>query len=481
MSEPNPPSDRSNVRRDRWRSFLVGWSGFAIVVVVLLWWAGREELREQVFVLRDEGAPPESFWVTTRRNLLLAHLSLSRAYPWLLLAPYVIWAATRFNVERERRRRHLLIQGLLAAAFVASCQWLNQHLASGRPLRLIVAVTETSSQGRNADGSPAETVRRLRQELRVNPAAAPDTLRQAVDTRVRVSPDGVVITGPGTPDQRDESFAWQQADDGTGLGTATDVPLPFALFWRGRLASTALDLLVFVSLCGLGHAVHYRRRWQEREQRAAALESSLAHARLHALQAQLQPHFLFNTLNSITALVRQNPPAAEEMLTSLSDLLRLALSQATRPWSSVREELRFLQLYLDLQQMRIGDRLRFEQAIAPELLDCAVPSLLLQPLVENAIRHGLEPAGRPGTVRVLGRLEGGVVELEIADDGIGCPALVLGTAQLGVGLTNVRERLRTMFDQGASLSFAAGATGGLVVCLRLPATSATPPKELSIA
>lgn len=481
MSESSLASDRNTVRRDRWRSFLVGWSALVVVVVALLWWAGREEVREQVFVLRDEGAPPESFWVTARRNLLLAHLSLSRAYPWLLLAPYVIWAAARFSLEREHLRRHLLIQGLLAAGFVASCQGLNHHLTSGRPLRLIVAVTETSSHGRAADGSPTETVTRLRKELRVNPSVVPDPLPREVDTRVRVNADGEVLTEPGTREQREESFAWQEADGGTGPGMASGGPLPFALFWRGRLASTALDLLVFASLCGLGHAVHYRHRWQEREQRAAALEASLTQARLHALQAQLQPHFLFNTLNSITALVRQSPPAAEEMLTSLGDLLRLALSQATRPWSSLRDELRFLQLYLDLQQMRYGDRLRFEQAIAPELLDCAVPSLLLQPLVENAIRHGIEPAGRPGTVRVLGRREGDVVELKVADDGVGCPALMEGEARPGTGLTNVRERLRTMFDRGASLSFAPGVTGGLVVCIRLPVTSATPPDDPTTA
>lgn len=477
MSDSTPPTDRSSVRQDRWRAFLVGWSVFVVVVVVLWWVVGRAGPSEEIFVLRNEGGPPETFWVTARRNLVLAHLSLARAYPWLLLAPYVIWATTRFSLEREHLRRRLLIQGLLAAAFVASCQWWNHHLTSGRPLRLIVAVTETSSQGRNADGSLVETVTRLRQELRVSPTAKPETAPPQVSTKVRAGAGGEGITQPGELDPRDESFAWQHAGGGTESGAAADMPLPFGLFWRGRLASTALDLLVFAALCGLGHAVHYRHRWQEREQRAAALEASLARARLHALQAQLQPHFLFNTLNSITALVRQNPPAAEEMLTSLSDLLRLALSQATQPWSSVREELRFLQLYLDLQQMRFGDRLRFEQAFAPELLDCVVPSLLLQPLVENAIRHGLEPAGRPGTVRVLGRREGNAVELTVMDDGVGCPALVVGTAQLGVGLTNVRERLRTMFDHGAALTFAAGEAGGLVVCIRLPVTTAMSRKE----
>lgn len=474
MSQPHPPSDRSPVRRDRWQSFLVGWTVFAVLVVAWLWWFNHAGWDRQVFVLQDDGAPPESFWVSARRNLLLVHLSLARAYPWLLLAPYVVWAATRFSLERDHLRRRAFIQVLLAAGFVTGCQALNRQVAAGRPLRLIVAVTETSSTGKLADAAPGETVTRLRKELRVNPTADFEHWPAEVDATVRVDSDGQLDVRTNTAPEAGRSLVWQ-SEPGTDIPpemTPDDLMVPHAWLWRGRVQSAALDLFVFGSLCGLGHALHFRRRWQEREQRAAALESSLARARLHALQAQLQPHFLFNTLNSITALVRQNPPAAEEMLVSLSDLLRLALSQATRPCSSLREELKFLQLYLDIQQTRFGDRLRFEQDIQPELLDCAVPSLLLQPLVENALRHGLEPAGRPGTVRITGRRHAGFLELQVADDGVGCPALVRGQARLGVGLANVQERLRAMFEERASLTFANGAAGGLVVGLRLPETAA---------
>jgi signal transduction histidine kinase len=418
---------------------------------------------EHVFVLRNGASSHESFWVVARRTLLLAHLSLSRAYPWLLLAPYVFWAASRFSLEREYLRRRFLIQASLAAGFVFACQVLNQRVTAGRPMRLIVAVTETSSRGLNADGTPRETVTRFRKELRVTAPEFPE------------SPPGNPLGQLGTGTNRERNAESGPLEFPEGLpawahefAEGSGPVLPFELFWRVSLPSVALDLFVFVSLCGLGHAAHFRRRFQERERRAATLESSLARARLHTLQAQLQPHFLFNTLNSITALVRQNPTAAEEMLTSLSDLLRLALNQANQSWSSLRQELHFLRLYLDIQQMRFGDRLRYVEDADPTALDCAVPSLLLQPLVENAVRHGLEPAHHAGTVRVRARADGESLELSVEDDGVGCPGLVQGTARLGVGLTNVRDRLQALFERDASLTFAAGGSGGLAVQIRLP-------------
>jgi two-component sensor histidine kinase len=466
------PSETSGTRRNRREWFLAGWTIFAAAVVVLLWFAGRNGVGEQVFVLHDENSPREAVWITARRNLLLAHLSLSRTYPWILLAPYVIRAATRFSLERERLLRHGFIQAALAAAFVAGCQVLNERVISGGPRRLIVSVTETSSRVTRTNGMPAGAVTTFRKEFRIAGSGIPDPApTNLVFSRTgETTAETAAESGPFHP--RVGAFAWQR-----DFAKPPESDMPFALFWRGRLPSVALDLFMFISLCGLGHAAHFHRRFQERERRAVALESSLARARLHTLQAQLQPHFLFNALNSITALVRQNPPAAEEMLTSLSDLLRLALSQANQPWSTVREELRFLRLYLDIQQMRFGERLQFRQEVDAAVLDCAVPTLLLQPLVENAIRHGIEPSGRTGTVRVAGRRSGSLMELIVEDDGVGCPALVDGTAHPGVGIANVRERLSAMFDSDAMLSFATGTAGGLAVCIRLPARAADSPAE----
>jgi sensor histidine kinase YesM len=143
----------------------------------------------------------------------------------------------------------------------------------------------------------------------------------------------------------------------------------------------------------LAHAGVFYRRYREREQQASLLESRLNQAQLRALQAQLQPHFLFNTLNGIATLVRRDPATAEEMLLSLSELLRIALSSSHRQEIPLREELDFLDRYLAIQRMRFGDRLQVSEEIEASAMDCLVPALLLQPLVENAIRHGLEPSG----------------------------------------------------------------------------------------
>src|SRR5262249_38174071 len=160
-----------------------------------------------------------------------------------------------------------------------------------------------------------------------------------------------------------------------------------------------LDLLAYTAILGMAHSVHFYRRFREREHRALVLESGLVSARLNALRAQLQPHFLFNSLNAIAALLRRDPRLSEATPLSLRDLLRLALSQSERQEVALREELALVRRYREIHQTRFGDKLRIEEHIEPAALECQVPTLLLQPLVENAIRHGLEPSETAGLVR----------------------------------------------------------------------------------
>src|SRR6185369_12669089 len=185
------------------------------------------------------------------------------------------------------------------------------------------------------------------------------------------------------------------------------------------LRSTILDLLAYGALTGLVHSVNFYRRLRERERRALFLESNLANARLNTLKAQLQPHFLFNSLNAITALLRRDPRLAETTLVALSELLRVALGQSDRQELALREELEFVQRYLEIQQTRFGDKLRVEQNIEPQALDCLVPTLVLQPLVENAIRHGIEPGEKTGVVRVSASRQDGKMVLAVEDNGVG--------------------------------------------------------------
>jgi signal transduction histidine kinase len=179
------------------------------------------------------------------------------------------------------------------------------------------------------------------------------------------------------------------------------------------------NLLVYWVILAVSHAFDYAKRLRERELRAADLEKRLTEARLQALQMQLNPHFLFNTLHAISALMHQDVDAADRMLVRLSDLLRRALESTDTQEVSLREELDFLSRYSEIEQTRFGDRLRIEMEIAPETLDALVPNLVLQPLLENAIRHGIEPHARPGRITVQSRRDGPALQLQVRDNGAG--------------------------------------------------------------
>jgi len=237
-----------------------------------------------------------------------------------------------------------------------------------------------------------------------------------------------------------------------------------------RPFSVLLDLLAYGMLIGSAHAVHFYRRFREREQRALLLESHLAAARLHALQAQLHPHFLFNALNAVATLIHQNADAALETLTSFSELLRLALNQSGKQEVALREELQFLELYMDIQQVRLGTRLRFEKEVEPAALDCLVPALVLQLLAENAVRHGIEPASRPGIIRLIVRRIDGHVRMNLEDNGAGLAANA--SFDRGVGLSNLRARLKLLYGNDQEFQIDERRDGGVAVRLEIPAHAA---------
>src|SRR5207245_153138 len=191
-------------------------------------------------------------------------------------------------------------------------------------------------------------------------------------------------------------------------------------------------------IVSVSHTVNYYRKYQERETRASELERSLSQAKLQALQMQLNPHFLFNTLHAISSLVHKDAEAADRMITRLSDLLRYALKSTESEEVPLRQELDFLSGYLEIEQTRFGDRLKVRMDIAPETLDALVPNLLLQPLVENAIRHGIEPRAKPGRIDLRSRCESGQLKLAVRDNGLGLsPGSEL---REGVGWCNMRAR-----------------------------------------
>jgi two-component system LytT family sensor kinase len=235
------------------------------------------------------------------------------------------------------------------------------------------------------------------------------------------------------------------------------------------------NVLNYWIVLGIQRAVGYYRRYQEREKEALRLEvhtaelrTQLIHAQLSALKMQLQPHFLFNTLNAIMVLVRQQKMGqAEEMLVRLGDLLRCVLDDVEAQEVTLRRELEYLQLYLDIEQVRFQDRLRVEIDAAPDILDAAVPQMGLQPIVENAIRHGIGRRSAAGRVRISAARVDGRLEVRVQDDGPGLPPADLLPAP-GIGLANTRARLRQLYGDAAHLEAGNGAQGGAVVTMVLP-------------
>ena len=227
-----------------------------------------------------------------------------------------------------------------------------------------------------------------------------------------------------------------------------------------------LNILTYWAILGVYYVLDYHHRWREREVRAAELERALSEAQLQALKMQLHPHFLFNALNSIAALMHSDVEAADTMLVRLSDLLRRVLDQAGAQEVSLGQELDFLRPYLDIEKVRFQERLSVDFAIPPELLEARVPNLILQPLVENAIRHGIAPRTAPGRITVSAVREGETLHLEVRDNGRG---LFEGRApDEGIGLSNTRERLQRLYGEAQSFTLVNLPEGGMAARISLP-------------
>jgi hypothetical protein len=235
---------------------------------------------------------------------------------------------------------------------------------------------------------------------------------------------------------------------------------------RGILMRAKFNIPIYWIVVSLVHTLSFYRRSEERERKALELEARLADAKLQALRMQLHPHFLFNTLNAIATLVHKDARAADEMITNLGELLRATLD-TSEPEIPLRQELDFLNRYLEIQQVRFGERLRVAKEIDAAALDALVPTLILQPLVENAIRHGIEPNPAAGVVTIRVRLnEDGALHLTVRDTGGG--PKTHGKSQEGIGLANTRGRLKELYANRARMTLNTEADGGFAVELEIP-------------
>jgi len=239
----------------------------------------------------------------------------------------------------------------------------------------------------------------------------------------------------------------------------------FRAFFDLRFSS---DFLTYWMILGLIHARNYYVQSRDRGVHASQLETRLSQARLELLKMRLHPHFLFNTLHAISTLTRRHPALAERMISRLGDLLRMTLENSETEEISLQQELEFLQGYLEIEQMRFQERLTVHLEIDPAALDASVPNMLLQPLVENAVRHGIARREAGGRIDVLARRVNGHLELSVADNGPGLAVPCEAAFRRGVGLSHTRARLRQLYGPAHFFVLGESAGGGLQVSLSIP-------------
>ncbi len=375
-------------------------------------------------------------------------LSLRDWYPWALLGPATAWLAARFPIERQCLAWSVPVHISACMLAVLMSEFLS------RPAGLQPHPFPLDVQPRFRDYRlPAESDPRLQRppgrplpEDRLFPEKSPPLFERGpivnqppLDRNLPLPPDRAPFL---PPQPRAEAFL------------------------NRAVAHAKFNIPIYWIIVSIVQAFSYHRRAQEREFRALALENRLAEARLEALRMQLHPHFLFNTLNAIATLVHKDPRAADDMITNLSELLRATLD-TTAQEIPLRQELAFLDRYLEIQQTRFGDRLKVEREIEAAALEVPVPTLILQPLVENAIRHGLEPQSGPGVLRISARIENDLLQLGIQDNGAGSKSSDAARPE-GIGLANTRERLAQLYGTRAKMILTSGAEGGFSIRLELP-------------
>jgi two-component sensor histidine kinase len=234
------------------------------------------------------------------------------------------------------------------------------------------------------------------------------------------------------------------------------------------------ELIIYLAILAVGFARAYYRRLQHRQMQTAELRAQLTEARIEALRMQVNPHFLFNTLNAISAFVDRDPKAARTMVARLSAMLRRTLTHDGQQEVSLDDELAMLNDYLDIMHIRFEDRLQVHMHVDPDARGARVPDLIMQPIVENAIKHGIAPRETPGCVRIEALRDGDCLVLRVQDDGPGLPnGEVPASDTGGIGLRNVRERMQQLYGTNQAMTLSPAPGGGLIVELRLPYRTAS--------
>lgn len=253
-------------------------------------------------------------------------------------------------------------------------------------------------------------------------------------------------------------------------GRAAGRPYMMQNSLRHAVSNYTEGMGIYLLIMFLVYAYSYYQRYRQGELRASQLEAQLSQAQLQALKMQLHPHFLFNTLHSISALLHRDTESARKMITRLGDFLRLTLENSGTQEVTLKQEIEFLRCYLEIERIRFQDRLTTHVFVDPDALDARVPNLILQPIVENAIRHGIAPRSTPGEIEIRAKQEAGFLRIRIRDNGPGLPMnrTVDSLFKKGLGLMNTQARLDRLYGADHRFKIANDPSGGLAVTLEIP-------------
>lgn len=396
--------------------------------------------------------------------------------PWIVLGPLVFWLANRFPFERGHLWRAVPLHFIACV----TCCFVMLGVSG------YFAPWPRGSRSGPMDGRMFSWERRESMPP-LDPAVAERMMRERRDRSKLVRTERVGEQAGGEADidgpadlRADRVISERWGKDGRGGyrgppggGGSSSIGLRTSFlgrFWppfSGLVLRANVSAAVYLMIACFAHAFSYYRRAQLREREAIALNAGLARAKLDALRLQLQPHFLFNTLNAISTLVHRDPAAADELIGDLSELLRLSLQTADHEVPLSRE-LELLECYLAIEQTRLGERLRIVREIDSQASTALVPTFVLQPLAENAIRHGIEPRLAPGTLTIRAELADGKLRLVVADNGVGLKTNGARGDRRGIGIANTEQRLRALHGDAASLQLTAPDSGGVRVEIVLP-------------
>jgi two-component sensor histidine kinase len=452
------------LNQKRWRALLIRTAMFTALWLVVAFVFATE------FYLSARGMPVNISW----RD---AALSASRVwFPWVLLSPIAVILAERFRFDRGTWRRSLVIH-LAACVFLTIAYAGLLYLA--QPALFILStggvdggIGIVSTNGPMSSGKPGfgDSIQSVGPPPMPPFPGSPNTV---------IFAPGKLHTGVGPPMEMSTNLGPVTVGRGEGLP-----PLPppaggvgflnfravnkWTQFFHLAMVRTQFTVPIYLCIICICWVINHFQETSERERRTLELETRLTQANLQALKMQLQPHFLFNTLNAISSLIHENPKVADDMVGSLSQFLRTTLDVASENEVPLRSELKFVDRYLEIQQARFGDRLRVRRELDSNAMDALVPPLILQPLVENAIRHGIESRETGGTVTIQAVREGDLLRLQIFDDGEGFKGGQLLEIQNGIGLSNTKTRLQELYGDKHQFKLTANQPAGACVKIEIP-------------